>query len=136
MLHVLGGVVISSFLLAASAAEPGDPGRGRQVFRACAACHALAPDRNMTGPSLAGLWGRKAGSLPSFTRCSPALKGADVAWTDQTLDPWLADPAHFIPGNRMTFPGIKDARARRSDRLPQGGDRAWAHAGPGSGDAG
>jgi cytochrome c len=112
MRRCLGAVVASSFALAAWAAEPGDPARGRQVFRACAACHSLTPDRNMTGPSLAGLWGRKAGALPSFTRYSPALKAADVTWDDRTLDPWLADPAHFLPGNRMTFPGIRDERAR------------------------
>jgi cytochrome c len=66
----------------------------------------------MTGPSLAGIWGRKAGSLASFHRYSPALKGADVTWTAETLDPWLRDPARYIPGNRMTFPGVKDAQAR------------------------
>src|SRR5712691_4622810 len=40
-------------------AQQGDASRGRQAFRACAACHSLGPGRNMTGPSLAGLWGRK-----------------------------------------------------------------------------
>jgi cytochrome c len=72
----------------------------------------VQPDRNMTGPSLAGVWGRKAGSLPSFQRYSPALKESDVTWTEEALDPWLQDPANYIPGNRMTFPGIKDAQAR------------------------
>jgi cytochrome c len=66
----------------------------------------------MTGPSLAGIWGRRAGGLPSFTRYSAALKSADLVWSDETLDRWLADPAHYIPGNRMTFPGMKDARLR------------------------
>ncbi|WP_244470997.1 c-type cytochrome [Microvirga massiliensis] len=96
-------------VLAAPAAAQGDPDRGAQLYRACAACHSLEPDRNMTGPSLAGIWGRKAGLLASFHRYSPALKGSDVTWTEETLDPWLRDPANYIPGNRMTFPGIKDA---------------------------
>ena len=51
----------------------GDAEKGAAVFRACAACHSLKPDRNMTGPSLAGFWERKAGALASFERYSPAL---------------------------------------------------------------
>jgi cytochrome c len=90
----------------------GSTGDAVHVFRACTACHSLRPDRNMTGPSLAGLWDRKAGSLPSFTRYSPALKSSDIVWDGQTLDTWLKDPKHDVPGNRMTFPGIKDDRAR------------------------
>jgi cytochrome c len=97
----------------ARAADAGDPTRGTEIFsRACGACHALEPERNMTGPSLAALWGRKAGSLESFHRYSPALKSATVVWDDGTLDAWIANPAKAIPGNRMTFPGIKDATVR------------------------
>ncbi|HWE07160.1 MAG TPA: c-type cytochrome, partial [Rhizomicrobium sp.] len=90
----------------------GNAARGARVFGACAACHALQPDRNITGPSLPGLWNRKAGSLPSFERYSSALKGANIVWDDATLDAWLADPQHLVPGNQMTFAGIKDAPAR------------------------
>jgi cytochrome c len=107
--------LVASLALAgvgAHAAETGDAARGARVFRACAACHALEPDRNLTGPSLAGIWERHAASVPSFSRYSPALKSADVVWDAKTLDPWLKDPARFIPENRMTFPGIKDDHAR------------------------
>lgn len=95
-----------------SGARAADLGRGREVFRACAACHSLEPDRNLTGPSLAGVWGRKAGSLQSFHRYSRALKDSDVVWNATTLDAWLKDPAKFIPGNSMPFPGIRDETAR------------------------
>lgn len=90
----------------------GDAKRGAQLFRACAACHSLAPDRNMTGPSLAGVWGRRAGGLDSFERYSPALKASNVVWDEKTLDPWLKSPSRFIPNNHMTFPGISDVRQR------------------------
>jgi cytochrome c len=93
-------------------AEPGDFAGGEGMYRACAACHSLEPDRNMTGPSLAEVWNRKSGSLASFPRYSPALKSAAIIWNDDTLDEWIKDPQHFIPGNTMTFPGIKDARQR------------------------
>src|SRR5437588_2456350 len=79
-----------------AAAIDGDAARGRRFFGACAACHSLEADRNMTGPSLAGVWGRHAGGLSSFERYSPALKSSAVVWNDQTLDEWLKDPAHFI----------------------------------------
>lgn len=90
----------------------GNSARGQRVFGTCAACHSLQPDQNMTGPSLADLWGRKAGSLPSFKRYSPALESANVVWNDKTLDEWIEDPQHLVPGNQMTFAGIKDARQR------------------------
>ena len=90
----------------------GSPTQGERIFGACAACHSLQPDQNMTGPSLAGLWGRKAGSLPSFNRYSPALKSANVTWDDKTLNEWIKDPQHLVPGNEMTFDGIKDDRQR------------------------
>lgn len=95
-----------------AAATTGDPDRGAQVFGSCAACHSLAPGEHRTGPSLAGIFGRAAGTVPGFTRYSPALEQADVTWTEQTLDAWLANPRAMIPGNRMTFPGIGDDQAR------------------------
>ena len=96
----------------AAAAVQGDPAQGARDFRACAPCHSLAPNRNMSGPSLAGIFDRKAGRLDSFGRYSPALKSSTITWTDQTLDAWLADPAAAVPGNRMTFPGIRDPKIR------------------------
>jgi cytochrome c len=109
-------VAAASLLLAAlpfmSIAQPGNAANGERMYRACAACHSLEPDRNMTGPSLADLWNRKSGGLLSFPRYSPALKSAGIIWNDDTLDEWIKDPQHFIPGNTMTFPGIKESRQR------------------------
>ena len=93
-------------------APPGDAQRGAPLFRACVACHSLAPERNMTGPSLAGVWGRKAGGLESFQRYSPALKASNVVWDETSLGDWLESPAHFIPENRMTFAGMPNAQQR------------------------
>jgi cytochrome c len=93
-------------------AADGNPSRGQRLFGACAACHSLQPDQNMTGPSLANLWSRKAGSLESFTRYSSALKSANLAWNDQTLDEWVKDPQRVVPGNEMTFAGIKESQPR------------------------
>jgi cytochrome c len=66
----------------------------------------------MTGPSLAGIWNRKAGSLASFPRYSDALKSSNIVWNDETLDAWIEDPQHLVPGNDMPFAGIKNAQQR------------------------
>jgi len=89
-----------------------DTANGAKAFRVCAACHSLQPDRNMTGPSLARIWGRKAGSLKSFDRYSVALKSSNIVWGQETLDAWLKSPSAFIPGNNMNFPGVPDKRQR------------------------
>lgn len=93
-------------------AEQGDASRGQQAFRTCAACHSLEPDRNMTGPSLAGLWGRKAGGLAGFERYSDALKSSGITWDDRSLDAWLTDPDRMVPDNEMPLDGIKNERDR------------------------
>jgi cytochrome c len=98
--------------LSSALAGQGDASRGQQDFRACAPCHSLESDRNMTGPSLANLWGRKAGGLPSFDRYSDALKSSGIIWDDRALDGWLTDPERMVPDNEMPFEGIKDARVR------------------------
>ena len=56
---------------------------------------------------------RRAGSSPQpcrLPRYTPALKASALVWDDNTIDEYLKDPQHFIPGN--TFPGIKDAQQR------------------------
>src|SRR5687768_693342 len=59
-------VALFGFATVSSPAAPaGDAARGQHVYRACAACHSLEPDRNMTGPSLSDLWNRIAGGLAS-----------------------------------------------------------------------
>jgi cytochrome c len=106
----------TSVAVASAAAPSGNPAQGQRVFGACAACHSLEPNRNMTGPSLAELWNRKAGGLASFHRYSPALQSSGIVWNDKTLDEWLKDPQHLVPGNTMTFQGIgKDQQ--RADLL-------------------
>ncbi len=105
-------LALATMTLPSPAFAEGDASRGQQGFRACAPCHSLEVDRNMTGPSLAGLWGRKAGSLPSFERYSDALKSSGIIWEDRSLDGWLTDPQRMVPDNDMPFDGIKDAHVR------------------------
>ena len=111
MLLIVLGLAVSP--LASRDAFGADPRNGERLFRACSSCHSLVPGRHFTGPSLAGLFGRKAGTAEGFRRYSDALKSTDLVWDADTLDAWLADPKALVPGNLMSFPGIKDAQARQ-----------------------
>jgi len=62
--------------------------------------------KNMLGPSLAGIRGRKAGAEPGYNY-SAAMKQSGLVWDDKTLDAYLADPQKLVPGNKMPFPGLK-----------------------------
>jgi len=97
--------------IATAAALKGDVAAGRQVFRKCQACHSLDPGKNLIGPSLAGVFGRKAGSAPNYNY-SPAMKSANIVWDAKTLDPYLNDPQKVVPGNKMPFPGLKTEHDR------------------------
>ena len=91
----------------------GDAQLGAKLFQQCAACHSAERGRHLTGPSLADVLGRKAGTAQAFLRYSDALKRSGVVWNEQNLDAFLRDPARFIPRNDMAFPGIKDDKTRR-----------------------
>src|SRR5205085_3512265 len=112
MTKLIIAIIVAIGPLVSAQAASGDIARGQQDFRACAQCHSLESNRNMTGPSLAGLWGRKAGSLPSFERYSDALKSSGIIWDERSLDAWLTDPQKMVPDNDMPFQGIKDTRVR------------------------
>ncbi len=105
--------VVLTMATAGPAGAAGDPDRGKREFRRCVSCHSAEPDVHMTGPSLAAIWGRKAGTIQAFVRYSEALKQSQVVWDRDTLDNWLRDPRTFIPGNGMTMRGLEDARPRQ-----------------------
>lgn len=90
----------------------GDIERGALASRACMACHSFAPGRHLTGPSLADVWGRRAGTAAGFSRYSNALKRSELVWNAQTLDAWLRNPAAVVPSNTMQFNGISQAGMR------------------------
>ncbi len=89
-----------------------DLANGQRKFALCRSCHTITPGgANMTGPNLHGLFGRTAGTAPKFNY-SDAVKNAGFTWDPAHLDKWLADPRADLPGNRMTFVGLKDPEDR------------------------
>ena len=75
------------------------------VFERCVACHSGKDAAKDLGPSLAGVFGRKAGSREDF-RYSRPLARSGVVWDERSLDAFLKVPDQFIPGTRMPFEGI------------------------------
>ena len=91
----------------------GDLENGRRAFARCRSCHTIGEGgADMAGPNLHGVFGRKAGDRPRYNY-SNALRTADFVWDAERLDHWLQSPRTFLPGNKMTFPGLPDAKDRR-----------------------
>ena len=109
---VVAGIALAVMMTGRTATADGDAEQGRKAFRQCAACHSVEKGDHRTGPSLANIWGQKAGKIKGFRRYSKVLKGSGVVWNENTLDQWLADPKALIPGNRMVIRGMKDGAER------------------------
>jgi cytochrome c2 len=94
-------------MAAAAAATPPD------AFKQCQVCHSTTPGKNGIGPSLAGIYGTKAGEVPGYD-FSDAMKNSGLTWNAATLDKYLASPQAVVPGTKMSFGGIKDADKRKA----------------------
>jgi cytochrome c len=114
IVRVTAAVTIT-LLLAGAARADGDAARGEAKFADCAACHRLEAGANNVGPSLHGLFSRKAGEIADF-RYSPAMKRSGIGWTPGTLEQFIADPQAMVPGNRMPYAGMASA-ADRTDLI-------------------
>jgi cytochrome c len=87
-------------LTTSRAVAAGDVTAGEKVFSRCAACHATEAGANKIGPSLAGIVGRKAGTVPGFSY-SPALANANITWNESSLDEFLQNPSGLVHGTKM-----------------------------------
>jgi len=107
----VAAALILSLPLVVTARADGDPSRGAARFQECAACHRLEAGVNEVGPSLHGLFSRKAGELSDF-RYSPAMRRSGIIWTAETLDRYIADPQGVVPANRMPYAGMSNPSDR------------------------
>ena len=76
--------------------------RGAEVYRKCGVCHAVRPGAGRrAGPSLYGVFGRRAGTVPDYTY-SDALDGSDIIWDEQTIARLFTEgPDVYTPGTKM-----------------------------------
>jgi len=98
-------------LLAGSALADGDAAKGEKVFAKCKACHTVEAGKNKVGPSLAGLFGRTAGTAAGYNY-SDAMKSSGIVWSDETLHKYLEKPKDMVAGTKMAFPGLREAQDR------------------------
>ncbi|HVH04316.1 MAG TPA: cytochrome c family protein [Amaricoccus sp.] len=96
--------------LAAPAFAQGDAEAGEKVFNKCKACHMVGPDaKNRVGPELNGIVGREIAAAPDFKYSDAFLakKAEGFTWSEESLGEYLTNPKEYIPGNKMTFVGLK-----------------------------
>jgi cytochrome c len=102
---VLAAASCALATLIQSPANAADAEHGKQVFQACAACHTDRPDA--IGPSLKGVFGRKAAAVEDFRYSNP-MRRANLVWDEPNLRAYISDPQAKVPGNRMPFGGLHD----------------------------
>ena len=105
-------LAIAAALAASPAFADGNAKKGAKVFKKCKSCHTLKAGKHKSGPSLAGIIGRKAGTVDGFKKYK-GLKGADFAWDEANLDKFLTNPKKFL--------GKKSSMTMK---LKKAGDRA------------
>ncbi len=94
----------------------GNAERGKAFFEAsCAVCHSPVLGANNTvvmkqGPSLVGVVGRAAGSLPHFNY-TKALRQSGFTWSPDAVWRFLENPMVVVPGTTMPIP-VTDPRNR------------------------
>jgi cytochrome c len=95
------------------AALSGSTDPGARLFAKCAACHTLTPEGgNKAGPTLYGLFGRRAGTVADYPY-SPALRNSAIVWTEHTVDRLFAlGPQEVTPGSKMPLQRMPDAAER------------------------
>lgn len=111
MFHILLAIV--AYGLNGNSAQANNKPPRPSAFAQCAACHSTDPGKNLYGPSLAGVAGRKAAVLPGYSY-STALTKSGLVWNRATVDRWLTSPKKAVPGTRMTFNGISDPVTRKA----------------------
>jgi len=87
----------------------GDDAHGQELFDRCVACHSLDTGKNLAGPSLHDVVGRKAGTVQGY-RYSPAMVHSGLVWNRSTLDKFLAAPEKLVPGGKehISMPNAMD----------------------------
>lgn len=110
MRMLLLSVVLTLGVIAAAAgpAHAQSAEAGERVFAQCRACHQVGERaRNLVGPQLNGLFGRKSGTVDGYNY-TDANKNANITWDEATFREYIVDPRGRIPGTKMVFAGIKN----------------------------
>lgn len=115
----IAAAAFTLFAFVGVAHAEGDAVKGKKVFKKCKICHSIGDGaKHKVGPILTGIIGIKAGSQADFSY-SPVMAEAGekgLVWTEEKLTEFLTKPKKFLPGTKMTFPGLKKEK-RRNDLI-------------------
>ena len=115
---LMGVATLAAIVTGAGAAQAADAAAGKDVFKACMACHTTEQGKNKVGPSLHGVGGRQAAAVDGFRYSGPMKEkaAAGLTWTQENLDAYLKAPKEVVPGGTMAYAGLKDD-AKRADLI-------------------
>lgn len=106
---ILGAATVIA-IAALPALADGDAEKGEKVFKKCKACHDVGEGaKNKVGPELNDVMGRTAGTVPDFSYSDAMVEAGagGLVWNEETLEEYLKNPKDFIPGNKMSFAGLR-----------------------------
>jgi cytochrome c len=102
------------FLAGSASAHAQDIAAGETSFKKCLPCHRVGPDaKNLVGPVLNGLDGRKAGTIEGYNY-TDANKNSGITWSDATFKEYITNPRAKITGTKMVFAGISSESERNN----------------------
>jgi cytochrome c len=106
----LSALALLSLVAATGFANAQDAADGERVFRVCRACHQVGEGaRNLVGPLLNGLEGRKSGTIEGYNY-SEANKKAEILWNEASFKEYIQNPAAKVPGTKMMYAGLKNEK--------------------------
>ena len=98
----------AAVMLFAPTAAAQNAAAGEKVFAQCRACHQIGPKaRNLVGPRLNGLFGRKSGTVEGYSY-TDANKNSGITWNEAVFAEYIKNPRAKIPGTKMIYVGLKD----------------------------
>lgn len=110
MIKQIFATVAAIAALSAPALAAGDAKKGERVFKKCQACHQVGEDaQNRVGPILNDIIGRQAGTVEGFKYSDAMIEAGEegMVWNDEHLHAYLEKPRDYIPGNKMSFAGLR-----------------------------
>lgn len=112
----LAAVALATLGLTSTIASAQDVENGQSLFRQCRACHQIGANaKNLVGPQLTAIVGRKAGTVEGFnySEANKAAGAKGLVWDDTQLMAYLENPLQFMPGTKMAYAGLKDEADRK-----------------------
>ena len=109
------GISVSAGMQARDVIEDPEAERGAVVFRKCAVCHSVTPEGGRrAGPTLHGVFGRKAGTVPGYNY-SDSLDESSVVWGAETIAQLFNEgPDVMLPGTKMPIQRIPSEEDREA----------------------